>query len=46
MKHNAKVYLHDIHEAGRHILEFTAEMSLEDYWDNVLVKAAVERKFT
>ena len=45
MKHNAKVYLHDIQEAGRHILEFTAKMSLEDYRDNALVKAAVERKF-
>ena len=45
MKHNAKTDLHDIQEAGRHILEFTAEMSLEDYRANALVKAGVERKF-
>lgn len=29
MKHDAKAYLHDIQEAGGHILEFTKGMSIE-----------------
>ena len=45
MKHDAKAYLHDIQEAGGHILEFTKGMSEEDYRRSELVKAAVERKF-
>lgn len=45
MKHDAKAYLHDIQEAGGHILEFTKGMSREDYCRSELVKAAVERKF-
>ena len=45
MKHDAEAYLHDIQEAGGHILEFTKGMSEEDYRKNELVKAAVERKF-
>lgn len=45
MKHDAKVYLHDVQEAGEHIREFTKGMSLEDYCSSELVKAAVERKF-
>ena len=45
MKHDAKVYLHDVQEAGEHIRQFTKGMSLEDYCRNELVKAAVERKF-
>ena len=45
MKHDAKAYLHDIQEAGEHILEFTQGMSEEAYRRNELVKAAVERKF-
>jgi len=45
MKHDARVYLHDIHEASEHILEFTKGMSLIDYRGSELVKAAVERKF-
>lgn len=45
MKRDAKAYLHDIQEAGRHILEFTAGMSIEDYRRNEMLKAAVERKF-
>ena len=45
MKRDAEVYLHDIQEAGRHIREFTKGMSMEDYCESELVKAAVERKF-
>jgi uncharacterized protein with HEPN domain len=45
MKRDAKVYLHDIQEAGGHIREFTKGMSIEDYCESELVKAAVERKF-
>jgi hypothetical protein len=39
MKHDARAYLHDIKEAGRHILEFTNGMSMEDYSRSELVKA-------
>jgi len=45
MKRDAKAYLHDIQEAGKHILAFTQGMSMEDYCRSELVKAAVERKF-
>ena len=45
MKHDAQVYLHDIQEAGEDIMEFTKGMSMQDYSDSSLVKAAVERKF-
>lgn len=45
MKHDAKVYLHDIQEAGKYILEFTKGMSMEEYFKSELVKSAVERKF-
>lgn len=45
MKRDARTYLHDIQEAGRHIQEFTKGMSIEDYAKSELVTAAVERKF-
>ena len=45
MKRDAKAYLHDIQEAGKHIREFTKGMSMEDYCKSELVRAAVERKF-
>jgi len=45
MKRDPKVYLHDIQEAGGHIREFAKGMSMEDYCESELVKAAVERKF-
>ena len=45
MKRDAKAYLHDIHEAGEHIREFTKGMSMGDYCKSELVRAAVERKF-
>jgi len=45
MKHNEKVYLQDIREAGKYILEFTKGMPVEEYCTNELVKSAVERKF-
>ena len=45
MKRDARVYLHDIQEAGERIREFTKGMSMEDYCQSELVKAAVERKF-
>ena len=46
MKHDTKAYLHDILKAGEYIREFTKGMSVEDYSNGELVKAAVERKFT
>ena len=46
MKRDVKAYLFDIQEAARQILSFTGGMSLPDYQDSELVKAAVERKFS
>lgn len=46
MKRDAKMYLYDVQEAGKDILEFTKGMSSEEYGRSELVKAAVERKFT
>lgn len=45
MKRDARAYLHDIREAGEHIRAFTKGLSLDEYSNNELVKAAVERKF-
>jgi len=45
MKHELSAYLYDICEACKEILEFTRELSFEQYASNNLVKAAVERKF-
>lgn len=45
MQRDPKAYLYDIKEAAENIKEFTKGMSLEDYCNNELVKAAVERKF-
>ena len=45
MKHDAKVHLHDVQEAGELILEFTRGMSLEDYCGSELVKAAVTNAY-
>jgi uncharacterized protein with HEPN domain len=45
MKHDLKAYLYDICEACKQIIEFTNNLSFEQYVSNDLVKAAVERKF-
>lgn len=45
MKRDAKAYLHDIHEAGMYILEFTETISMDEYCRSEIIKAAVERKF-
>jgi uncharacterized protein with HEPN domain len=45
MRHDPRACLHDIVEAGGHVLEFTKGMSLEEYRRSELTKAAVERKF-
>lgn len=45
MKRDAKTYLHDIYEACEYIQTFTQGMSIEDYRQSELVRAAVERKF-
>jgi uncharacterized protein with HEPN domain len=45
MKHDLKAYLYDICEACKQIIEFTNNLSFEQYASNDLVKAAVERKF-
>ena len=40
-----KKFLYDIAQAAKDIRAFTDTLSLEDYANNRLVKAAVERKF-
>ena len=45
MQHDAEKYLLDILDAANDIVEFTGEMSFDEYHQNKLVKAAVERKF-
>ncbi len=45
MQHDAEKYLVDILDAANDIAEFSDGMSFDDYHENKLVKAAVERKF-
>ncbi len=45
MDHEPKAYLFDIKQACDEIKEFTHDMGFEEYSDNSMVKAAVERKF-
>jgi uncharacterized protein with HEPN domain len=45
MEHNPKAYLFDIQESCEQIQRFTSGMTLEEFQNNLVVKAAVERKF-
>lgn len=45
MDHDPKAYLFDIQQACEEIRKFTRDMSVEEYIEDTLVKAAVERKF-
>jgi uncharacterized protein with HEPN domain len=45
MEHDPKAYLFDIKQACDEITAFTQDMSFEEYSNNAMVKAAVERKF-
>lgn len=45
MQHDAEKYLVDILDAASDIAQFSDGMSFEDYHNDKLVKAAVERKF-
>jgi len=45
MEHDQRAWLQDITSACADIPQFTAGMSQEQYADNPLVRAAVERKF-
>ena len=44
-RHNTAVHLYDIQESGKYILAFTQNLSLANYCENELIKAAVERNF-
>jgi uncharacterized protein with HEPN domain len=45
MQREVRKYLFDIRQAAEELLSFTAEKTREDYLDNALLQAAVERKF-
>jgi len=45
MQHDAEKHLLDIQKSAADIAEFTEGMSFDDYHQDKLVKAAVERKF-
>jgi len=45
MEHDSRAYLHDIKQACEEIKEFTKNSSFKKYCTNIVVKAAVERKF-
>ena len=45
MRHEAKRYLYDIAQAAELIAQFTAGKTFEDYLNDPMLRAAVERKF-
>jgi len=45
MQLETKKYLYDIQQAAARIAEFTAEKKFEDYRNNRMLRAAVERQF-
>jgi uncharacterized protein with HEPN domain len=45
MNHNPQACLFDIKQACDEIAEFTQGMSYQEYSENAMVRAAVERKF-
>ena len=46
MRHDPKAYLWDIQEATLRITEATSDISFDEYKDNWIIAAAVERQFT
>ena len=45
MRPEALKFLHDMREAGRRVLEFTAGKTLADFRTDILLRSAVERQF-
>ena len=45
MEHDYRKYIYDISEAAKEIVEFTYGIGLDEYIENKIIKAAVERKF-
>jgi uncharacterized protein with HEPN domain len=45
MSHEAKKYLWDVREAAERINRFTSGRSFEDYLNDEMLRAAVERQF-
>jgi uncharacterized protein with HEPN domain len=45
MRHEAKKYLYDIHQAADLIADFTAGKTLVDYAGDAMLRSAVERQF-
>ncbi len=45
MKHEITAYLKDIDESSRNIIDFLADLHVDEYLENRMVKAAVERQF-
>lgn len=45
MEHNPKAHLFDIYNACKKIQEFIENKTLQEYAQNEILKAAVERKF-
>ena len=45
MEHDYKKYVYDISKAADEISEFVGGISLDEYLENRIIKAAVERKF-
>ena len=45
MKHELKAYIEDLTACCRNINEFLANVTLKEYLENNMVKAAVERQF-
>ncbi|ADW70709.1 HepT-like ribonuclease domain-containing protein [Granulicella tundricola] len=46
MPRELRAYLNDVIDSGRDILTYLGDMSLDDYRESSLVRAAVERKFS
>lgn len=45
MRHDAKRYLFDVAQAAELIAQFTAAKTFQDYLNDPMLRAAVERKF-
>ena len=45
MEHDPKAFLYDISQSCNDILDFTKQMTVDEYAKDPLIKAAVERKF-
>ena len=45
MKHDPKVLIYDAKTAAENVIEFTRELTFEDYLDQLIVRSAVERQF-